>query len=303
VTSEDGWGTSSKFSRVGVPCTCGELFQGALDGRLCLVSCPINIYSTARVVEPTPAPLENVRRKVDQALEWLAERTGRRVAVEVSNPLPSGRGYGTSTADIGAALFAAGRALNYELTPAEASQAAVRIEPTDSSLLPGLTLFDHRAGRFQEFLGETPSARLFVLDPGGTIDTEAFNARDWRDALARIAPEQQCAYQILKQGVASGDLAAIGEAATLSARAHQTILYNPWVYTAQSLGKELGAVGICRAHSGTIVGLIFPIDTDCRAVVHFLAQKLPGIGHVRQALLTGGGPVFRTPAGSQEAQQ
>lgn len=302
MTSEDDWGTSSKFSWVGVPCTCGELFQGALDGQLCLVSCPINIYSTARVVEPTPAPLENGRRKVDQALEWLAERTGRRVAVEVSNPLPSGRGYGTSTADIGAALFAAGRALNYELTPAEVSQAAVQIEPTDSSLLPGLTLFDHRAGRFQEFLGEAPSARLFILDPGGTIDTEAFNACDWRNSLARVAREQERAFQILKQGVGDGDLAAIGEAATLSARAHQTILYNPWVDMAQSLGKELGSAGICRAHSGTVVGLLFPLDIDCRAVVHFLAQKLPGIVHVHQALLTGGGPVFRTPAGSQEAQ-
>jgi L-threonine kinase len=240
---------------------------------------------------------------VDLALDWLAMRTGRRVTVEVSNPLPSGRGYGTSTADIGAALFAAGRALNYELTPVEASQAAVQIDPTDSSLLPGLTLFDHRAGRFQEFLGEAPSARLFILDPGGTIDSEAFNACNWRDSLTRIAREQELAFQILKQGVEDGDLEAIGEGATLSAEAHQTILYNAWVDTARSLGKELGSAGICRAHSGTVVGLLFPIDIDCRAVAYFLTQKLPGIIHIRQALLTGGGPVYRTLSEGQGANR
>jgi hypothetical protein len=44
--------------------------------------------------------------------------------------------------DIGATLFALGRAMEQPLASAEVAQLAVGIEPSDSSLFPGLTLFD-----------------------------------------------------------------------------------------------------------------------------------------------------------------
>ena len=282
-----------KPASAAVPCTCGELFQGTLDGQACLVSCPIDYYSTAEITTADKQPsVDSKRRKVSRALEWVSARTGRQVAARISNSLPVGRGYGTSTADIGAALFAAARASGLSLQSLEAAQIAARIEPTDSTFFPGLALFDHRAGRFFQPLGDPPPANLVILDPGGGVDSVAFNACDWGASLAKLSSEHRCAWQLLQQGLSSGDLAAVGEAATLSARCHQAILPNPLVDVAVDLAQTLGATGVCRAHSGTIAGLIFPQDYDRNGVMSYISGHIPAGVQVRTAALVGGGPIY-----------
>jgi L-threonine kinase len=284
--------SKTKVTHASIPCTCGELFQGALDGEPCLVSCPIDILSTANIIVDTaPYPQKSRGKKVERALDWIFKRTGHKFEVEIKNPLPTGRGYGTSTADIGATLFAASRTANFELTACEASQIAVQIEPTDSILFSGLSLFAHRTGQFYTYLGATPAAQLIILDPGGIVDSETFNARDWSKPLYKLAHDQQKAFQVLQQGVASADLQAIGEASTLSAIYHQTILFNPLIDIALSLTKQLGAAGICRAHSGTIVGLIFQKDCAVDEIMKCLSHKLPSAIQIRSASLVGGGVV------------
>jgi L-threonine kinase len=225
-------------------------------------------------------------------LDWIYARTNQKAALDITNPLPVGRGYGTSTADIGAALFAANQAFSLELTANEASQIAVQIEPTDSTLFPGLTLFAHRTGHFYTCLGAAPAAKLIIFDPGGAVDSETFNARDWSEPLKKVAHEQQEVFQILSQGVASGDLLAIAEASTLSAKYHQTILFNPLIDIILSLAKQLGAAGICRAHSGTIVGLIFHKDCAVDEIVEYLSRELPPTIQIRTAALVDGGAIY-----------
>lgn len=271
------------------PCTCGELFQGTLEGEPCLVSCPIDIYSTAEILEDGGESPCETGRKTGLALEWIAARTGRSIAVRMKNPLPAGRGYGTSTADVGAALSAANRVFGLGLTPQDAAHAAVQIEPSDSTFFPGLALFDHRAGRFYELLGEPPPARLVILDRGGTIDSEVFNAHDWRSELGGMVTEHRHAYRQLQDGIAARDLTAIGQASTLSAVCHQAILFDPLVDLAVKLAKETGAAGVCRAHSGTIVGLIFPEDYDRVGITTYLSKHIPAQVHLREAGLVCGG--------------
>ena len=220
----------------------------------------------------------------------MADRAGQDIGISVANPLPAGRGYGTSTADIGAALFCCSQALQFNLTASEAAHIAVQVEPTDSTFFDGLALFDHRTGRFFQLLGEPPPATVVILDPGGTVDSEEFNVHDWREPLARKAQEHLRAFQLLQQGIAASDLLAIGEASTLSATCHQTILFSLLVEMALSLSKQLGAAGICRAHSGTIVGLIFSEEKDPEAIADYLSKHFAGTVQVRQASLVGGGP-------------
>jgi L-threonine kinase len=283
-----------KSNIVAIPCTCGELFQGTVDGEPCLVSCPIDIFSVGKCyMEERDTPVFNSPKTV-RATEILNDRTGRKINTEVKNPLPVGRGYGTSTADIGAALFSADGAFGLNLTPLEAARIAVQVEPTDSTFFAGLTLFDHRAGRFYQSLGDAPRARLIILDPGGMVDSEAFNACDWRTSLQKLAKDHQHAFELLQQGIAAGDLRMIGAAATLSASLHQAILYNPLVELALSFVNKVGAAGICRAHSGTIVGLIFPEDYDLDAAVKTISHLIPGSVHLKEALLVGGGPTTCT---------
>lgn len=86
--------------------------------------------------------------KTRQALEFMAGRAGQNIGISVRNPLPAGRGYHTSMADIGAALFSGSQALQLNLTALEAAQTAAQIEPTASTFFAGLALFEHRTGRF-----------------------------------------------------------------------------------------------------------------------------------------------------------
>jgi L-threonine kinase len=282
-----------------IPCTCGELFQGALEGEQCLVSCPIDIFSKAHLTGIEPDSIRSYGKKVERALDRISERTCQRIGMEINNPLPVGRGYGTSTADIGAALFAANLAFNLDMNASEISQIAVQIEPTDSTLFSGLTLFAHRTGNFNLFLGTAPNAKLVILDPGGMIDTEDFNAQDWRDPLTRMVQEQKNAFLLLQQGVAAGDLLAIAEASTLSAKYHQAILFNPLIEIVLPLVKQVRAVGICRAHSGTIIGLIFAPDTDLEDAVKYLRRKIPMEIQIRSTALIGGGPILGVDPGNE----
>ncbi len=275
-----------------LPCTCGELFQGTLEGELCLVSCPIAIYSCAGVDTELPNPTPP-GRKTRQALDILRKSWPRQSQMWVRTPLPVGRGYGTSTADIGAALAAACAADRRELPVQEAARIAVRVEPTDSTLFPGLTLFAHRSGKFCQSLGPAPAAQILIIDPGGFVDTQAFNRHDRRAQLAGLRDAHAHAFEMLREGIENKDVDLIGRAASLSSRLHQRLLFNPLLEKALWLSDQVDAAGVCRAHSGTILGLLLPGERDdLDALIHFGHSHLPaGLDWVRTHL-TGGGARF-----------
>jgi L-threonine kinase len=116
---------------------------------------------------------------------------------------------------------------------------------------------------------------VVVLDPGGEVDTLAFNRRDHREALRRLAPQHREAFALLREGLKRGDWRAIGAAATLSAHAHQAILPHPLLEPVLALAREVGALGVCRAHSGTLLGVLLdPTTSDVVAVTRFIARCL-----------------------------
>jgi L-threonine kinase len=286
--------------RVAVPGTCGELVQGTLEGVPCLVSCPIASYSVAEVhcglgsgwsLQPD---LVKTRTALRYGLEYLdlADSGGR---VHLDSGLPHGRGYGSSTADIGAALFALGRATGRVLRPADVAQLALRVEPTDGSLFPGWVLWDHRGGQICEELGAPPLLSVIVLDPGGEVDTVAYNQQGHEPILRALAAQHREAFALLQAGIKHGDAATIGAAATLSAVAHQDILPNPLLDLSLRLAQDMGAVGVCRAHSGTIIGLLIdPHDTDMSYACGLARQRCPESVNVYGLSVIGGGPRLLT---------
>jgi len=275
-----------------LPYTCGELFQGTLDNQPCLVSCPIALYSTARIV-PNLAG-QSLPRKARRALETLLLSSHPVPSISLLSRLPSGRGYGTSTADIGGVIFAAAKFAGFSISSIEAARLAVAIEPTDSTLFPGLALFDHRQAEFHQILGtEVPPLAVVILDPGGVVDSEAFNACNWKPVLAKLAAQHRQSFDLLQQGIVTQDLPTLGEAATLSARIHQKILFNPLLDQALVLARETKAVGICRAHSGTVLGLLYPKSGfDEPTILRRLRQQLPTQITLRVTELVAGGPRF-----------
>lgn len=274
--------------------------QGSLDGEPCLISCPIGWYSTAAVrFQPcggwtvtTDAP--KTRAALHTALAYLGqpESSG---SVRLHTGLPRGRGYGSSTADIGATLYALGHAAGQQLTPTEVARLAVQVEPSDSSLFPGLALWNHRSGHLYEDLGTPPPLTVVVLDSGGEVDTLAFNRLDHRQVLYQLASQHREAFALLREGVQHGNLEAIGSAATLSAKAHQAILPNPLLKPAMILARDVRALGVCRAHSGTLLGLLLdPRQVDVARITALAAQRLAPAVTVFSLPLVSGGPRFLT---------
>lgn len=286
-------GSTGRIGYAAVPATCGELVQGTLDGIPCLVSCPINVYSVATV-------------RLDQEASWHvpAERSKSVAALQaglhylgwsgggnlhIVSPLPVGRGYGTSTADLGATLYALGNACGHVFTPPEVAHLAVSIEPSDSTLFPGLTLFAHRGGEFYETLADAPPLWVVVLDPGGEVDTVAFNRCDHRAVLRHLAKEHRRAFDMLRQSLREGDWEMLGAAATLSSRLHQAILPNPWLDDMLKLAKSVRALGVCRAHSGTLLGLLLDAArADVVAVTAYVARRFPSLAVHAHRLIGGG---------------
>lgn len=287
------------YTTVALPATCGELVQGALNGIPCLVSCPIDRYSVAKIrllPEPSwqfPHDTPKAVAALRAGLSYL-DREGLGGQLWLETDIPRGRGYGSSTADVGATLFALGAALEQPLSAAEASQLALSVEPSDSTLFPGLALFDHREGTLFQEWGAAPPLKVVVLDPGGMVDTLAFNQLDHRENLIRLAPIHQEAFALLHDGLMKKDWRAIGEAATLSTLAHENILPNPLLEIALALAHNVGALGVCRAHSGTILGLLLdPTYTDVQRATNFIANRIPYEVSVSDYLLVDGGPRYQ----------
>ena len=61
------------------------------------------------------------------------------------------------------------------MTPATIAKIALKVEPSDGIMLPGIAVLDHRQGSIAKTLGAPPPMRVVVLDFGGGIDTLAFN--------------------------------------------------------------------------------------------------------------------------------
>ena len=118
----------------------------------------------------------------------------------------------------------------------------------------------------------------------------AFNQFDYREVLGRLAPQHREAFALLREGLRQGNLEAIGAAATLSARAHQAILVNPLLEPTLSLAREVRALGVCRAHSGTLLGLLLdPEDADVLAITTLVARRFaPAVTVFNQSLVSGG---------------
>ena len=278
------------------PGTCGELAQGMLDGILCMVTCPIDVYSTATVeLSPgksgisAPADSPKARQAVSATLDYLGA-AGMEASLSLDSRLPRGKGMASSTADVAAAIAATGAALGRELSPAQVAEIALGVEPSDGVMFPNVSIFDHRKGRIAVTLGTPPPMRVVVLDFGGSVDTLEFNRTDREASLKRLGPRMAEAVSLIKDGIVRGDPLRVGHGATVSAVANQEVLFNPHLETVLELSRRVGAVGVNVAHSGTVIGMLFRNDSALveRAAALALLQ-LPGLESALHCRIVGGG--------------
>ena len=139
-------------------------------------------------------------------------------------------------------------------------------------------------------LGEPPPLDILVIEFEETVDTVSFNQRDDR----KIAREQTRtvlrAFDLIAEGVREGCARKIGDGATLSALAHQNLLFKPHLERILKWAFELGGVGVNVAHSGSVIGMLFRPGTYQlkeikRRIWRLLRRPLP----IHPLRLRGGG--------------
>ena len=278
------------------PGACGELAQGMAGGKHFLVTCPIDMYARAQVAVTAgagrsrgPADSPKARRAVELTLAHFRQ-SGMDAELCLSSPLPRGKGMASSSADVSAAIVATAKALGQDITPLETARIALKVEPSDGIMLPLITMFDHLDGSLVKVLGEPPPMRVLALDFGGRVDTLAFNGVNREAILMRLERRLQESLDCISAGIRDGDLEAVARGATISALANQEILYKPQLETVMELASVVGAAGVNVAHSGTVIGMLFPDDgagpDDAAAQVR---ERLPGLRQTFLCRVVGGG--------------
>ncbi|MBF8299379.1 MAG: kinase [Dehalococcoidia bacterium] len=281
---------------VRAPGTCGELVQGFLEGFHFHVTCPIDVSSTVTVDVyrgasgvTGPASCPKAVKGVRLALLALGAE-GLSAELSIRNPLPRSKGMASSTADVAGSIAATGLALQKPFSPADIARLSLQVEPSDGLMFPGITLFGHRDGNPCEALGAPPAMNVLVLDFGGTVDTVVFNSRDLTEALrARSMQWREC-LELIRGGIVSADISQIGLGATLDSITYSEVVPRPQLDSLLALAKELGAVGVNTAHSGTVMGLLLPPDEELLVRAEREARwRFPGLESVYRTRLVGGG--------------
>ena len=285
------------------PGTCGELVQGIADGADFLVTCPINQFSRATVTLHSGDPsglrvrgldhLPKTQQAVSIALEELTPQLGisdLSAQVSIANPIPAGKGMGSSSADITAAIGALGHAAGRPFPPEDIARIALSVEPTDGVMFPGITLFDHRRGSAVESLGPPPAMEVIVIDPGGVVDTLEFNRIDRTAQWRQIADRTAEALALVREGILRSDAGLVGRGATISALAGHPPASSQWVARAADFAEEHSAAGINVAHSGTVVGILLDaLQRRSKPVYRHAQQAFADAETVAHFRIIGGG--------------
>ena len=249
----------------------GELLQGVFegsDGRLHrgLLTLPFPSQYTRATLWPSlepgvrtrPLDRNKARRAVALTFDHLrVSPVGGDLTLESS--IAMGHGYGSSTADVVAAIRAAAMAANVHLRRSTVSRLAVEAEDASDAIIyeDRPVLFAHREGFILEHFGDEFPPLIVV----GFRDGAASTVNTLSLPPARYDSEEIELFRVLR-GLASRsiryqDPSLLGRVATLSARISQRHLPKPGWQRALELTEAANACGLQVAHSGTLFGILF----------------------------------------------
>jgi uncharacterized protein involved in propanediol utilization len=176
----------------------------------------------------------------------------------VASQIPPGRGYGSSTSDVLAAILAVLHAVNEKLSAAEVAAIAVRAETASDPLMfaDRTVLFAQREGKIIEEFG-LALPRLAVLGfATGDSGIDTLGLPPPRYTAGEIG-EFADLLDMTRTGLASADPSLLGAVASASTAINQRYLPMAGYELLQPLVRRAGAVGLQTAHSGNVAGLIF----------------------------------------------
>lgn len=289
--------------------TLGELWQGPVEfegrDRLAIISLPVALYSRASYVvgDGDGAELRRFGCKRAAAHDRFVAHYGVTCPAgrwQFDSGLPVGHGMASSTADIVALL----RCL-YELTSIRYEESDLRtflrgIERSDPVFLDSLALYLSGAQRVvEEFAAPVRFHACYVL--GSTkVTTSAIGESRLLKTYGRNRDEYADSLDTMRGALAVGDRGAIAGEATRSALLAQEYLKNPLLDSLVADLPYLGAQGVARAHTGSLLALLYdePISPQLRDTLRAYFRSLGRDCHFAEAgvpeSLSGGGE--RQPA-------
>lgn len=250
-----------------IPGTCGELVQGISENNNFQVTCPIDLFSYIYLELATinkdlqSIPLQEKSRQaiIDTLNYFSINEKDINPKIEIFSEIPSGKGMGSSSADIIGTILGISFLLNKKISADEVAKLALTIEPTDGIMYEDIVCFDHLNKGLLEKIGQPLFVNILVIDPGGRVDTLEFNQRE---DLVKLRLENQKdivqALQLVKRGIREKNIKLLGEGATLSALCNQKILFKKELEKVISTSYKMGAVGVNVAHSGVVLGVLLP---------------------------------------------
>ena len=248
----------------------GELLQGVFEGEdghlhRGLVTLPLSSQQVVATfwprddnrIQTRPANRPKAARAVALALKHLGmERRGGDLTIESKTSI--GYGYGSSTADVVAAIRATAAASNAVLCRSTICRLAVAAEGASDAIVYGdqAVLFAHREGACLEHFGdEFPPLLVVGFRDGKAPRTDTLTLR-----RARYDSEEIELFRTLRglvsYSVRRKDPRMLGRAATISAQISQRHFPKPHWREVLQLAAEHRAVGVQVAHSGTLLGIL-----------------------------------------------
>ncbi|WLO87192.1 hypothetical protein NHB29_22505 (plasmid) [Pantoea agglomerans] len=247
----------------------GELLQGEFedDGVFvrALATLPLpNLTSTAIFsqngtdkLNVCPENFQKAKKAAEKTIEILKLPPGGDLVIESS--IPIGKGYGSSTADIAAAINALTNYYGITIKPKIFAQIALEAETaSDSTIYNSIPmLYAQRLGKPLEIFGlELPDFALLSIDsdPTGYVFTEKME-------LPIYSQFEKDKFKLLRSAlhiaVKTANIEMIGNIATESSEINQKYLPKKNWSIIKEIKEKSSALGIQVAHSGTLVGLIY----------------------------------------------
>lgn len=257
----------------------GEILQGVFpddDGRLHrgLITLPLPGKQSHVTFWPDDGPgirtRPNGRAKAARAARLALDALGHPEAqgsLTIESTIPLGCGYGSSTADVVASIYAIAAAARAQISRTTLCRLAVAAETaTDAIAFAGqAVLFAHREGRVLDYLpGDYPP--LYVI---------GFSASEDRPVdTVEMSPAQYTSSEIeafrvlrghVRHAIAQQDPRSVGRVATASARINQGYLPKRRFDDLVRLAQTAGGLGVQVAHSGNRMGILLDARDDSAA--------------------------------------
>lgn len=293
---------------VQVPGSCGELSQGSAKGEAFLIPCPIDVYTTVQVSDRWQG-VQGLGPKAQRALQMILQDLGKKEfpwGMKLTSDLPQGKGMASSSADIAAVMAAVQYAFIGDVDERKILSLAVQIEPTDSTFLPGLVVVNPVTGETFQNYGMMGDFRISVFDTGGVIDTQKFYQRQKKINIHAASEEENMDILYLwLWGFRDDDEKKYGEAMVRSARLNQRRLYKKDFEPLLKAAKKLGALAVNVAHSGTVMGVFWPLEMPEEKIdksEQRLRAEFPDLSFWRRVTMQQGGIFIQSqPQGVRRA--